>query len=590
MHQPPNVPDPENTRNIMMAVVAAGVFMVIWQIFVLGPEQEAIQAAQKVQQDKATIAKLAEQGDSLAPNAVEPVAPGSQTHTASVSPTQPEGPRIAINTPRLHGSLSLTGARLDALTLANYRQELDSESPEVQLLSRPGSEYPYFAEFGWVGTSQNSSALPNRNTRWSVVSPGGANASLTPEQPLILRWNNRRGLVFTRTISIDENYMFTVEQRVENVGARNQQLSSYALINRQYPRVDQEFFILHEGPLAVQNEILEEFSYSDLRDDEAIRFNDVKGWIGVSDKYWLTALIPPKGTAKAFNFNHYQSGDKDRYQVDFLGEANVLQPGAELSVTTHFFAGAKELDLIDRYSERLTIPLFDRSIDFGWLYFLTKPFFHIMTFFNSLVGNFGLAIMCLTICVKMVLFPLANKSYVAMGQMKLLMPQIQELRERYGDDKLAMNQEMMKLYQKEKVNPMSGCLPILVQIPVFFALYKVLFVSIEMRHAPFFGWIHDLSAPDPTSVINLFGLIPFDPPSFLAIGIWPVIMCATMVIQQKLNPKPTDEMQAKVMAALPYIFLFLFASFPAGLVIYWAWNNTLSIIQQWVIMKRHGRN
>lgn len=577
--------DPDNRRNLLLAVVLSTVFMVAWQIFVLQPEQEAAEAARTVQEKMRE-----EQKDTVAFEPLDTVEDAFKPVEEVIKEVQMRNaPRIKINTPRMHGSLSLLGARIDDVTLADYRVSQEAQSEEIKVLSRTDGELPYFAEFGWIDNNSQGVKLPNKDSLWHVLG-GDEKPILTPKSPVTLVWNNGQNVRFVRTISVDDNFMFSVQQRVENNSGAALSLSPYALINRQYDDPGQEFFILHEGPLAVQNEVLEEVSYEDLRDDDNFSEKTGRGWIGITDKYWLTALVPGDAQEHVLRMNHFTKGTADRYQVDMMGAAQAIAAGGEVTAETHLFAGAKEVHQLDAYSEKFDIPLFDRAVDFGMLYFLTRPFFSALTFFYELVGNFGLAIMCLTVCVKLVLFPLANKSYKSMGQMKVLMPQIQELREKHKDDKMAMNQEMMKLYQKEKVNPMSGCLPILVQIPVFFALYKVLFVSIEMRHAPFFGWIKDLSAPDPTSVFNLFGLIPFDPPSFLMIGIWPVIMCITMIMQQKLNPKPADEMQAKIMGMLPYFFLFLFATFPAGLVIYWAWNNTLSVLQQWVIMRRHGKN
>ena len=329
-------------------------------------------------------------------------------------------------------------------------------------------------------------------------------------------------------------------------------------------------------------------SDKDAQGQTEIKHDSGNGWIGISDKYWLAALIPDQAAGFTAKFQHYLNNGEDRYQTDYLRPAMTVPAGSSIEVTDRLFAGAKEVDLLDGYAADLNIPLFDRAVDFGWFYWLTKPFFYVLHFFYELAGNYGIAILMLTLLVKIVFFPLANKSYRSMSAMKKLQPEMTRIREQAGDDKMRMQKEMMELYKKEKVNPMSGCLPIIVQIPVFFALYKVLFVSIEMRHAPFFGWIQDLSAPDPTSFINLFGLIPFDPPSFLAIGVWPLLMGITMFLQTKLNPQPADPVQAKVMLFLPLMFIFLFATFAAGLVIYWTWNNVLSIAQQWVIMRRMG--
>ncbi len=411
---------------------------------------------------------------------------------------------------------------------------------------------------------------------------------IRPDQPVTLTWDNGENLRFSRTVAIDENYMFTITQRVENTGDEPVTLHPYGLISRWGTPPTLGFFILHEGPIGVLAGTLEEIDYDDLREDGPIELPSQGGWLGITDKYWLASLVPDQESELVANFRHYIAEGQDRYQVDYLRPAMTVPPGETIEVTDRLFAGAKEVGLLDFYANEYGIPLFDRAVDFGWFYFLTKPIFHILHFFYQLLGNYGLAILLLTLLVKLLFYPLANKSYRAMSKMKKLQPEMMRLREQFGDDKMRMNQELMALYKKEQVNPMSGCLPIVVQIPVFFALYKVLFVSIEMRHAPFFGWIQDLSAPDPTSLFNVFGLLPWDPPAFLMIGIWPLLMGATMLLQTKLNPQPADPIQAKVMMLLPLMFIFLFATFPAGLVIYWTWNNVLSISQQWVIMKRMG--
>jgi YidC/Oxa1 family membrane protein insertase len=407
-----------------------------------------------------------------------------------------------------------------------------------------------------------------------------------------LSWTNPEGVTFNRTFSVDENFMFTVTQRVDNGGEGDLTLLPYSLIARYGTPEVSGFFILHEGPLGVFDGTLDEVDYSDLQDDGVVQQKSTGGWIGITDKYWLTALIPEADTTNGYRFFYERFEDQDRYQVDFVGPPVTVAQNASVDVTSRMFVGAKEVRLLDGYSEAFNITGFDRAIDFGWFYFLTKPLFYFLLYIKDVVGNLGVAILLLTVVIKIFFFPLANKSYKAMSQMRKLQPQIAKMKERFGDDKVRFNQEMMALYKKEKVNPASGCLPMLVQIPVFFALYKVLFVTIEMRHAPFFGWIQDLSAPDPTSVWNLFGLIPWDPstviPAVINIGAWPLIMGFTMWIQQKINPQPPDPLQAKIMMMLPVVFTFLLAQFPAGLVIYWAWNNILSVAQQWVIMRRMG--
>ncbi len=551
-------------KNLIIALVLATAIMGGWQYFYERPRMEALRAAEAEQagRHKAVMPKVATR--------VEPV--------EVVAPE--ESPRTPLRSDALHGTLNLAGARFDDLTLARYRVSLAPDSPEVRLLSPRGTESPYFAEFGFL-SADPAIPTPDARTLWQAGGRG-----LSPDHPVTFAWENGEGVTFEKSIAMDEHYMFTVTLAVKNDTAESLTFNPYGLIHRTYADTANHLMILFEGPIGVINNELQEISYETLREDGAQQFKAAKGWIGISDKYWLTAIIPGPDAQFDAHFRHVGQNGEDRYQIDLMGMPFTVDPGKTHTVTLRFFAGAKQVRLLDAYAARYQIPLFDRAVDFGYLYFLTKPMFQLLSFFHSLVGNFGIAIMLLTILVKLVMFPLANKSYTAMSQMKLLTPKMKELQERYKDDRLTMQKEIMAMYQREKVNPMSGCLPILVQIPVFFALYKVLYVTIEMRHAPFFGWIQDLSAPDPTTIFNFFGLFPWDVPGFLMIGIWPLIMCLTMVIQQRLNPKPTDEIQAAVITYMPYVFLFLFASFPAGLVIYWAWNNTLTILQQWVIQQR----
>jgi YidC/Oxa1 family membrane protein insertase len=402
-----------------------------------------------------------------------------------------------------------------------------------------------------------------------------------------LTWDNGQSLIFTRTISVDQNYMFTVHQEVHNTGNTPVTLLPYGLVSRTGTPQVAGYYILFEGIIGYLDGSLHEVKYSSLTPGQPDDFTSTGGWLGFTDKYWLTSLIPSQNEPVKASFTHTLENGVDHYQTDYLGPAITIAPNATESTSTRLFAGAKELNLLEAYSAS-GIPLFEYSIDFGWFWFLTKPIFRILLVLEHFLGNFGLAILLFTLCVKLLFFPLANKSYQAMSKMKLLQPEIQKLRERFPDDKARQQQEMMALYKRVGANPLAGCLPIVIQIPVFFSLYKVLFVTIEMRHAPFFGWIHDLSAPDPTSFVNLFGLLSFTPPEFLMIGAWPIIMGVTMFLQQKLNPQPIDPMQARMFMILPVVFTYMLAHFPAGLVIYWAWNNTLSIIQQWAIMHRAG--
>ena len=416
---------------------------------------------------------------------------------------------------------------------------------------------------------------------------------LTIDNPVTLSWSNGTGQRFEQEIAIDRNYMVTVTQRIVNQGESMVSAAPYGVVSRTGTPETTQLYILHEGLIGVLAEGLEEIDYDDLRDAEGGReaFETTGGWMGITDKYWLVSLVPDQSIPVDVRFTATSRNAQDRYQVDFLSPTQAIQPGESVERTNRLFAGAKRTLLLDEYEEKLGITNFDLAVDFGWFYFLTKPIFYAIHWLHGILGNFGLAILALTLVIKIAFFPLANKSYKSMSKMKLLQPKMQALKEKYGDDRAKMNQELMEMYKKEKVNPMSGCLPILVQIPVFFALYKVLYVTIEMRHAPFFGWIEDLSAPDPLGLLTAFGLLDYQVPEFLAIfniGIWPVLMGLSMFLQQKLNPAPSDPIQQKVFAFMPLIFTFLLAQFPAGLVIYWAWNNTLSMAQQYVIMRRMG--
>ncbi|HYL34026.1 MAG TPA: membrane protein insertase YidC [Stellaceae bacterium] len=504
-------------------------------------------------------------------------------------------PRVAIDTPRLEGSINLVGGRIDDLTLRTYHETVDPKSPEIVLLAPDGSEHPYFLQFGWLAANPDVK-VPGPDTRWTAS--GGA---LTPSHPVDLTWDNGAGLKFMRHIAVDAQYMFTITDKVTNSGAASVKLSPYVVDVRKGEIEVSHTYLLHEGPIGVTDGKLHDgsclfllgcdpFNYDEMKKHPHAQFATKGGWFGFTDKYWLTSLIPLQDANVTAELQYGKVGGVEIYQADYIGAAHDIAPGASVAEESRAFAGAKEVALLDHYEEQLGIPNFDRAIDFGWFYWITKPIFLALGFFYKLIGNFGLAILLLTVLIKLVFFPLANKSYRAMSKMKKLQPEMQKLREKYGDDKQKLNQEMMALYKRVGANPMAGCLPIVIQIPVFFSLYKVLYVTIEMRHAPFYGWIHDLSAPDPTTFVNLFGLLPFQAPdvSFLHIGAWPLIMGLTMFLQQKLNPQPPDPMQAKMFMILPVVFTFMLAQFPAGLVIYWSWNNLLSIAQQWAIMRRSG--
>ena len=499
-------------------------------------------------------------------------------------------PRVRIEGSRVQGSINLLGARFDDLVLRDYRVEVPASSPLVRLLEPRSDPQPYYAQFGWTAETPGL-RVPEPDSQWTASAPG-----LTATTPVTLSWDNGAGVVFEIVLQVDGDYLFTAEQRVRNTTGAPVAVHPWSRIRRDYKPVTAGFFILHEGMLGVLGGKLQEQSYDDAKSNGAKRngigleLPSTGGWAGITDKYWLTALIPDQAVPVTATFRHFLENNSDRFQVDFVAkEPQAVVPGATAGTTTRLFAGAKEVLLLDRYERDLKLPNFDKAVDFGWFYFLTKPIFYALDWLFKLTGNFGVAILIFTVFAKLLFFPLANKSYRAMSKMKLLAPKMQEIRDRNKEDPQKMQQEVMGLYRTEKVNPVSGCLPMLVQIPVFFSLYKVIFVTIEMRHAPFFGWIRDLSAVDPTNVFNLFGLIPFDPATItplLHLGVWPLIMGVTMYLQQKLNPPPPDPIQAKIFQYMPIVFTFMLASFPAGLVIYWSWNNLLTIAQQWTIMRR----
>jgi YidC/Oxa1 family membrane protein insertase len=579
-----------NQKNLIVAILLSVVIVLGFEFFYNWPRLErekALQAERAATQATTPTATSAPPTPSAqpGPGAVTPSAPPAPgVTTSAVNPL--EQPRVRITAPHVSGSIRLAGARIDDLKLTSYRETIDPGSPPITLLAPLGTPHPYFAEFGWVATTPGT-ALPDADTVWRAD-----NTTLTPERPVTFSWDNGQGLRFERRYAVDNDYMIQVTQRVTNTGAAPVQLHPFGLVSRHGTPHTAGFYILHEGPIGVFNSTLAEYSYDDLKKQRTIEKKSAGGWIGITDKYWLVALIPDGKKDLTARFTHTTAGPVDRYQTDFLAPAVTVPAGGSVETVNRLFAGAKEVRLIDRYAADFGIDRFDLAVDWGWFAFLTKPIFIALDYFYRLLGNFGLAILLLTVIIKAIFFPLANKSYAAMSKMKLLQPEMERLKQKYGDDRQAMSQELMQLYKKSGANPMAGCLPIIIQIPVFFALYKVLFVTIEMRHAPFYGWIHDLSATDPTSIFNLFGLLPWAPPEvFLlggTLGAWPLVMGATMYIQQALNPQPPDPIQAKMFMLMPIFFTFILAPFPAGLVIYWAWNNVLSVAQQWAIMKRMG--
>lgn len=580
-----------NNGNLMAAIALSVLVLVGFHYFYERPRLEAAKEQQAASQSARPVLPPSGAVPAVTPTKVD--AP-LRDRAAIIAESAAE--RVSIRTSRLHGSINLRGGRIDDLTLADYRDTVDAASPEVVLLSPTGTGgpgYAYFAEFGWL-TSDNAQKMPGDETLWKSSAK-----ELTVATPAVLTWDNGQGLMFERTIALDENYMFAITDRVRS-STVSATLYNYGVISRHTVPPTTDLFILHEGPLGVFDGTLTEAKYHDLTDDGAVqKTTKAGGWAGITDKYWLVAMAPDQKlplTARMLAVYKPQKGGgrtDEKFQVDVRGAGLTLQAGAAIETTTHLFAGAKEVRLLDAYEKSLGIENFDLAVDFGWFYFLTKPFFYaldgIARFFAASGYGFAIAILLFTVLLKLVFFPLQNKSYKAMNKMKEMSPKMLELRERYKDDRQKLNMEMFELYRREKVNPMAGCWPVLLQIPVFFALYKVLYVSIEMRHAPFWGWIPDLAAPDPTSLFNLFGLLPYTPPGFLMIGIWPILMGLTMYAQQKLAPTSPDPVQAAIFKWLPVIFTFMLAHFPAGLVIYWTWSNLLSVAQQWLLLKRHAK-
>ncbi len=494
-----------------------------------------------------------------------------------------EGKRVRISNGKLHGSINLKGARIDDITLATYHATTDNTSPEIVLLSPTGSappNMPYYAEAGWMAADE-SLKMPDAETAWTADKD-----HIGPGETVTLKWDNGQGLSFERRISLDDDYVFTVVQRVHNATGKDVTLYPFSLISRHGLPHTNAVSAVHEGPVGVLDGRLREHNYKKITEEGMVTEESTGGWLGMTDMYWLTAVIAPENEKISARFVHNKVKDQDRFQVDMKGEAIVIKAGDATEATTHVFTGAKEVSLLDKYEKDLHAPLFDRAIDFGWFYIFAKPFFHVIDFFYHVLGNYGLAIIAFTILLRLLFYPLQETTYRSMARMKELQPEMTRIKERYSADPLKMNEEMTALYKKENVNPLSGCWPIFIQIPVFFALYKVLLVSIEMRHAPFYGWVHDLSAPDPSNLFTLFGLIAWNPPSFLHLGVWPLLMGITMWIQQQLNPPPPDKTTQQVFQILPILFTFLFAGMSAGLVIYWTFSNMFAIGQQTLIKHR----
>ena len=588
-------------KNTILAIVLSAIVLIGWQYFVGMPQQQVRQQQQQQQAAKHEAVKPGPPAPGT--QAAAPQLPGQSAQqapgtTANRAEALKASPRVPIKTDSIEGSIALKGGRIDDVSLVKFHETVDPKSPPIVLLSPSGSPDPFYAEFGWTGAGGEKAKVPGGDTLWKQEGSG----PLTVSQPVTLAWDNGEGLTFRRTISVDSKFLFTVKDEVVNKSGKPVTLFPYGLISRHGTPQTAGYYILHEGLVGyLGSEGLQEYTYKKMEDlkpnaagAKSVDFNVTDGWLGITDKYWAATLLPPTDAKLAAHYSTGMLGKTPTYQTDYLLPARTVAPGASATSTTHLFAGAKETKVINGYESALKLNHFDLLIDWGWFYFITKPMFNVIDYFYRLVGNFGIAILIVTVLIKVAFFPLANKSYASMAKMKAVQPQMAALRERYPDDKVKQQQELMALYKKEKINPLAGCLPIAIQIPVFFSLYKVLFVTIEMRHAPFFGWIHDLSAPDPTNIFTLFGLLHYDPTvvpvvgHFLHLGLWPLIMGVTMWAQMKLNPSPPDPTQAMIFNWMPVIFTFMLGSFPAGLVIYWAWNNSLSVTQQSIIMRKHG--
>jgi YidC/Oxa1 family membrane protein insertase len=563
----------DNQKNLLIAVVLSVVILVGFDFF-FKPEKK------KFQENSIEQTQMNQRVDSDEDDNLPSINPQVENKAKKDDKLLEE--RITFNSKRLSGTINLIGATMDDLSLKDYFETINKEN-KIKILNPVSSLSPYFLRIGWASPDK-SIKLPNKDSKWKSLKK-----SYSENEKIELEWDNSEGLTFFRTIEIDENFLISVVDKVQNKSPETIKLTNFSYLRRLNYRPENKFFILHEGPLGVFNDTLKEVSYDEIEENNEIVETTKNGWIGYTDHYWQVTIFPETNETFKARFKNLKNRNNS-VQIDFINEnIKTLRSGESLKTKSYIFAGAKEVPLIDQYIKKIGINKLDLSVDFGWFYFLTKPLFYALHFLSSLVGNFGVGIIILTICIRIVLFPLANKSFKSMNSMRMITPEIQRIRERYKDDRQRMNQEMFAMYKEKKINPAAGCLPILIQIPIFFALYKVLFVSIEMRHAPFFGWIQDLSAPDPTSLFNLFGLIPWDTPAFLTIGIWPILMGVTMFLQQKINPPPPDPLQAKIFMMLPFIFTFLLATFPSGMVVYWTVNNILSIAQQYILLRKQSK-
>lgn len=560
---------PQDMRNLFIfCVLAVGVYF-LYDGYVIKPQRAALMQAQQSQ--ITASAGIAAQEEAKPRPRSEIIA---------------EGQRIKLSNKELTGSISLQGGRIDDIALRNFYTTLE-KTENIIMLSPKGSEFSRTVDYGWVAEEGSNIRVPTNDTVWRAR----GNAELTKDNPVTLVWNNGQGLEFERTFAIDDNFLFTITEKVTNKTGAKVTIYPYGLITQTgLPHDMDGRSMAHAGPIGYIGKELIELPYHKIPKDPSHTEQSDKGWIAITDKYWLASLIPAQGENVKYRFNYTEGSTKEngRYQVDFTGAAETIEPGATIENTSHVFAGAKKVLMLEKYEEQIGAPHMDLAVDFGLFYFMTKPFFYALHWFGNLFGNFGVAIIIMTIVIRMAVFPLTNTSYRSFAKMKKVSPQILEMRKQHGDDKLKLQQELVKLYEREGVNPLAGCFPILVQIPIFFAFYKTLFVTIEMRHAPFFGWIHDLSAPDPTSIFNLFGLLPYSVPDFLMIGVWPCLMLVTMLIQKKLNPPPQDPIQRDMMNYFPFVVTYMLSHFASGLVIYWTFSAVISILQQMFIMRSLG--
>jgi YidC/Oxa1 family membrane protein insertase len=558
-----------NNTNIFLAVILSIAIIIGWQYFYEKPRSEKFEAENNKYRNQ--INEIREK---------QIVESKESKSLLNRDEAIDSAKRVYFSNDAVEGSISLKGARIDDLRLKEYKQTIGLDSPNVELLSPSSTKDAYFVEIGWISTDDNAK-LPNSDSIWT-----SDRTTIKEGEVINLSWINQDDVRFIITISLDNNYLFDIKQRIENNTTKPLLVQNYALINKNLPDKIQSYNILHEGPIGYIDNKLEEESFEKIKDKKKKSFKDGEvSWIGLTDKYWLVSFIPDRDIHYKSNFSFAIKNGIDKFQVDLLTNPEIVSSNSSTDKTYKLFAGAKKLSLLEKYQKDYDIKLFDRSVDFGSLYIITKPLFYALDYIYKYTGNFGVSILIITIILKLFMFGFANKSYRSMKKMKELQPQIESIKELYGEDKVKYNQELMSLYKKQNVNPLSGCLPIIIQIPIFFAIYKVLYVTIEMRQAPFFGWIQDLSAPDPTNIFNLFGFLPFAPPTFLHLGAWPIFMVITMFLQQKMSPPPSDPAQAQVMKFIPFMFLFMFGNFPAGLLIYWTWSNLLSIIQQHYINK-----